>query len=53
MLCLVAKPYMAGYYICEYGGTVRKKVEDRGDLHNVSLDTGCYSLDAVYNNEML
>ena len=49
----MAKQFMAADYICEYGGTVRKKVENWGDLRNVSLGTGCYSLDAVYNNEML
>lgn len=47
-----AKPFMAGDYICAYGGTVRKKMgADWGDQRNASLGLGCYCLDAVYENE--
>ena len=47
-----AKSFKAGDFICEYGGTVRRKVgDDWGDERNVSLDLGCYCLGAVHNGE--
>ena len=47
-----AKSFMAGDFICEYRGTVRRKVrDDCGDERKVSLGLGCYCLDAVHNSE--
>ena len=42
---------MAGDFVCDYGGIVRKKVAEHWrDQRNASMGLGCYCLDAVYEN---
>ena len=47
-----AKSFKSGDFICEYGGTLRRKVrDDQDNERNASLGLGCYCLDAVHNGE--
>ena len=49
-----AKAFKAGDFVCQYGGTVRRKPKggnDWGDERNASLGLGCYCLDAAHNGQ--